>query len=295
MLERYLAGGTGAISAGAWRDESVPRGTESGRAVVILEYLPRGALVSLRVGVGHRVRFLAWVFFLRFGLGCLMHEVRVLLSIWPRLHFGVFVTFFGAEVLVGGGTEVGIALPWNVALDGAPKIDGCGSGAARHPSAVSHTGGTSASADARRARRAFMGVIQRGTSFDAPRHQMRRRQKEHITTRRARVHKRRFFTRSPRRNQRHTTRTTNPRHTPNFKSTFRLKHLTTTPSARPTTRTFRADTFRLILIHILLRIPILRDQPIKRIKEQPATIRQITRLIHSIFVRLRCPRRYVRR
>jgi len=111
MLERYLAGGTGAISAGAWRDESVRRGTESGRAVVILEYLPRGALVSLRVGVGHRVRFLAWVFFLRFGLGCLMHEVLVLLSIWPRLHFGVFVTFFGAEVLVGGGTEVGTALP----------------------------------------------------------------------------------------------------------------------------------------------------------------------------------------
>ncbi len=148
MLE-YLAGGMerdlggcldGRIQAGAFR------GTESGRAVVILEYLAGSAFVSLRVGVGHRVRFLAWVFFLRFGLGCLMHEVRVLLSIWPRLHFGVFVTFFGAEVLVGGGTEVGIALPWNVALDGAPKIDGCGSGAARHPSAVSHTGGTSASA-----------------------------------------------------------------------------------------------------------------------------------------------------
>ncbi len=218
----------------------------------------------------------------------------MLLSIWPRLHFGVFVTFFGAEVLVGGGTEVGIALPWNVALDGAPKIDGCGSGAARHPSAVSHTGGTSASAEARRARAAFMRVIQRGTSFDAPRHQMRRRQEEHITTRRTRVHKRRFFTRSPRRNQRHTTRTTNPRHTPNFKPAFRLKHLTTTPSARPTTRAFGPTPSGSYSYTSSCAFTILRDQPIKRIKEQPATIRQITRLIHSIIIGLRRPRRYVR-
>ena len=37
--------------------------------------------------------------------------------------------------------------PLNVSLDGAPKICGCGSAAARHESAVVHAGGTTTGAD----------------------------------------------------------------------------------------------------------------------------------------------------
>ena len=66
------------------------------------------------------------------------------LSLWQvfsaRVSFCVRVSVF-ALIVVGGG--VGWTLPWplKVALEGAPKIGGCGTGARRHASAVVQAGG----------------------------------------------------------------------------------------------------------------------------------------------------------
>jgi hypothetical protein len=51
----------------------------------------------------------------------------------------VFGLDFGATT--GAVEGAGLPAPLNVALAGAPKIDGCGEGAALHDSPVSHGGG----------------------------------------------------------------------------------------------------------------------------------------------------------
>jgi hypothetical protein len=52
---------------------------------------------------------------------------------------------WAAVFVRGDGGEAALPCPENVALEGGPKIDGCGAGAARQASAVVHAGGAFAS------------------------------------------------------------------------------------------------------------------------------------------------------
>src|SRR5271163_2226299 len=77
-------------------------------------------------------RFACFLLFLR--------TPRPLLSrVLPFTHFTVLLFTFGFATDTDDGVK--FPGPWNVAEGGAPNTPGCGDGAARHASAVTHAGG----------------------------------------------------------------------------------------------------------------------------------------------------------
>ena len=66
-----------------------------------------------------------------------MHAFNARASFCARVNT---LTFFLATLTAGAPPRLMLPWPENVALAGAPKLAGCGAGAARHESAVTHAG-----------------------------------------------------------------------------------------------------------------------------------------------------------